>query len=1050
MAAFCLVTGAKTEAKSVAQTKRQTQAKFEASAQTQSQAQSHLESPGAQTKAVTDGATDSVREVKAPAPNKAAATKERSSPPPKARNSSVNAARAVAALFASGKIKKTGESAALGLKEFRLSNGLQVLLCERHATPVVVNQIVYRIGSRNEAVGYTGSTHFLEHMMFKGTPRHDPLKKTGLDDLLKPIGGSNNATTSNDRTSYYEVVPSKYLDLCLELDSDRMRNLLLRESDRKSEMTVVRNELEQSEDEPSDLLDVNLMATAYREHPYHHPTIGWRSDVEGVPTSRLRQFYNDFYFPNNATAVIVGDFNEADALAKVWKYYGAIARAPKKSPPVYTVEPPQEGERRFEVVRGADLPMVSIGYHVPAAKHKDIFVLEVIESILGDASKHSSRLYKALVDKRLASDVYAFDRRMRDPGMFIVGATAASGVDATLLEKGLLEELEKISNEPVTDGELERAQNDLRKGAKLGMADPLGLAEQLADAIGDADWQWLASYDQSIKAVTKADVQRVAKQYFQKMNRTVGYYKPKAKAEPKEETKDSLHAPAATAPAKPAKDPTRQEKTSHDEAPKPEEESQQPTPDPTRSDSNETTKAQPVLVSLADKTDHPAGVAAAKPNQPAASIKTAPAGKGALGSRVTRAVLPNGLTMLLFPLKGTGTVAISGHVRCGKYYQPPGKRQVPDLMADLLTKGSRNYSKNAIAEDLEFMGTSIDFSADTFFMRFGSEVVKEDLPRLLPLLADTLQHPLFPEEELATSKKLVKSSIEQKKADTTTNAWNAFRRALYKEQSVYHSRTFDQQYQDVDTISRQDLVDFHAKFVTPTNTVLSVVGDFSPDQLLSDLSKLLIDWKGEAAPPVKIDPAQINSTTRKEVQVIVPDKSNIDVCMGLPVDVSIRSPNYFPAAIGNAALGYDSFACRLSPVRDEFGYSYGISSFFVDDSYPLSPWAISFSVNPENLRPAIKLVHKIVTTYLKEGIRPNELATEKSHLTGAFQVAARSPRQLAGRLSACETLGIGVDFIDEYGSRIKGVSQKAVNEAIRKYFRIDSAVTSIAGSMKRN
>lgn len=215
-----------------------------------------------------------------------------------------NSARAASPATKSTKLKpsKPGNSAqfisrdaTLGIEEYKLpSNDLSILLCERHATPVVTVNMVFRVGSRNEAVGYTGSTHFLEHMMFKGTDIHDPLKKTGLDDVLKKVGGINNATTSYDRTNYFELVPKQAINLCLELEADRMRHLLLRESDRKAEMTVVRNELERGEDDPSQLLEMNTFATAFREHPYHHPVIGWRSDVEGVPTERLRQFYNDF------------------------------------------------------------------------------------------------------------------------------------------------------------------------------------------------------------------------------------------------------------------------------------------------------------------------------------------------------------------------------------------------------------------------------------------------------------------------------------------------------------------------------------------------------------------------------------------------------------------------------------------------------------------------------------------------------------------------------------------------------------------------------------
>ncbi len=293
-----------------------------------------------------------------------------------------------------------------GISEYRVkSNGMRVLLIERHETPVVMTTMVYHVGSRNEAVGYTGSTHFLEHMMFKGTPTFDPLKKTGIDDVLKKVGGINNATTWYDRTNYFEVVPAAHLELCLKIEADRVRNLLLRESDRQAEMTVVRNELERGEDSSSELLENNLFSTAFKEHPYHHPVIGWRSDVEGVPTSRLKKFYDDFYYADNATLMVIGDFASNDALKLVSHYFSSVPKSPEPYPSVYTKEPPQEGERRFTVRRGIDLPRVAVGFHVPECLNKDTYALDVAETILGDSDKRSSRLYKRLVESGMASEV---------------------------------------------------------------------------------------------------------------------------------------------------------------------------------------------------------------------------------------------------------------------------------------------------------------------------------------------------------------------------------------------------------------------------------------------------------------------------------------------------------------------------------------------------------------------------------------------------------------------------------------------------------------------
>ena len=198
-----------------------------------------------------------------------------------------------------------------GITEYKLNaNDLKVLLAPRRAAPVVALMVVYRVGSRNEAVGHTGSTHLLEHMLFKGTPTYNKQAGTQIAAVLQRQGAVFNADTWFDRTRYYEMLPSDQLELAVHLEADRMRNSFIADSDRQSEMTVVRNEMERGENEPSRILDERLWAMAFREHPYHHPTIGWRSDVEGVPTAQLKEFYDTYYHPNNATAIVVGDFDE--------------------------------------------------------------------------------------------------------------------------------------------------------------------------------------------------------------------------------------------------------------------------------------------------------------------------------------------------------------------------------------------------------------------------------------------------------------------------------------------------------------------------------------------------------------------------------------------------------------------------------------------------------------------------------------------------------------------------------------------------------------------
>lgn len=413
------------------------------------------------------------------------------------------------------------------ISEYRLDcNGLKILLCENHAAPVVTLMSLYKVGSRNEGAGFTGATHFLEHMMFKGTQEYNPEHGRGIDDILKPMGAVYNATTWFDRTNYFECMPSVHLEQCIVLEADRMRNLQLKQRDRDLEMTVVRNEFERSENEPDDVLDKEFWAAAFREHPYHWPTIGWKSEVEGVPMSKLRDFYDTFYWPNNAVVVLVGDFEPDKALSLLSKYFGKYPSSPHPIPTVYTVEPPQQGERRFDVSRAGDLPRVTVGFHTPAATDLDIYPLGAMAAILG-GGRRSTRLYKRLVDTNMVSSVSAHQWELYDPALFEVSATISPDVDPKLVEKIILEEIAKLAKEPPTEEELTRAKKANRKSTILQSADPLVWAQMLAEAEAVADYKWLLSYDDRFDQVTARQIMKVAGKYFSRENRTVGYFIPK-------------------------------------------------------------------------------------------------------------------------------------------------------------------------------------------------------------------------------------------------------------------------------------------------------------------------------------------------------------------------------------------------------------------------------------------------------------------------------------------------------------------------------------------
>lgn len=412
-----------------------------------------------------------------------------------------------------------------GIEEYRLSNGMKLLLVPQSVTPVVAFMVLYRVGSRNEAVGYTGATHLLEHMMFKGTPTFHSDRQTQIASVLKRMGAHFNATTWYDRTNYFEAVPKDHLAAVIELEADRMRHSLIRDEDREAERIVVRNELERGENDPLRVLDIHSWATAFREHPYHHPTIGWRSDVENVPTERLRQFYHTFYWPNNAVAIVVGDFERESTLQLLSRYFGRIPRSPHEIPQVYTREPAQEGERRFILRRAGEVGLVQLCYHTPEAQHPDIYPLVLLARILSDGV--TTRLYQKLVEANLALSVHAHVSQLRDPGLFELVAVLTPGTEHQEVEKMILEELETLKAVPVSDAELARAKRKVEADVYYDRDGALGLAMALGESESCADWHWFLQYVPRIEQVTADDIQRVVNQYLVQDNRTVGWFVPK-------------------------------------------------------------------------------------------------------------------------------------------------------------------------------------------------------------------------------------------------------------------------------------------------------------------------------------------------------------------------------------------------------------------------------------------------------------------------------------------------------------------------------------------
>ncbi|MHB0911902.1 MAG: M16 family metallopeptidase, partial [Armatimonadota bacterium] len=424
------------------------------------------------------------------------------------------------------------------VQETVLSNGLTVITKEVHAAPVVSFMVWYRVGSRNEELGKTGISHLLEHMQFKGTAN---LPKGEIDALIHKSGATNNAGTTTDYTYYYETLPADKLELAARIEADRMTGSLLDPKELAAETTVVLSEMEGYENDPETLAFRELFSSAYSAHPYQWPIIGWRHDVEGITREDVYSYYKTYCQPNNAVVVIVGDFETESALHLVEERFGPIPKGPEP-PKVRSVEPPQPGPRRSIVEGEGSAARVAVGYHIPAASSPDTYALDVLQTVLGTGE--SSRLYKALVDKGIATDAWAWNMSAKDPGLFILGGTASDGVAAVKVENALLSEAERIKSDGVNIDEIKKAVNQIESGFVLANDSVSAQAELLGSFEMTSSWHNIDKYLPGIRAVTPEDVRGVARRYLTPENGSTVSFIPT-----KEKTPEPPIPPKEIAPA---------------------------------------------------------------------------------------------------------------------------------------------------------------------------------------------------------------------------------------------------------------------------------------------------------------------------------------------------------------------------------------------------------------------------------------------------------------------------------------------------------------------
>lgn len=411
-----------------------------------------------------------------------------------------------------------------GITEYRLHNGLRVLLFPDPSKQTITVNVTYKVGSKHENYGETGMAHLLEHMVFKGTPNHPNVKEE-----ITQKGNRWNGTTWYDRTNYFETFSAteETLDWALDMEADRMINSNITREDLDSEMTVVRNEFEAGENNPIQVLMQRMMATAFLWHNYGKSTIGARTDIENVPIPRLQAFYKKYYQPDNAVLTVAGQFETEKTIQKINKYFGKIQKPERVLPEIYTEDPVQDGERTVTLERVGDFKVVGSLYHVPPGSHADYPGISLLSHIMGN--EPSGRLYKKLVETKKAANVIGLDFQLEEPGMALFGAIVPKDNDLEETRKIMMETLDDLQKKPPSVEEIERARNAQIKQIEQAFSSSESICLQLSEWIGMGDWRLFFVNRDRLENISVEDVQRIAKTYFKPSNRTVGLFIPTEK-----------------------------------------------------------------------------------------------------------------------------------------------------------------------------------------------------------------------------------------------------------------------------------------------------------------------------------------------------------------------------------------------------------------------------------------------------------------------------------------------------------------------------------------
>ncbi len=870
-----------------------------------------------------------------------------------------------------------------GITEYALPNGLHVLLFPDPSKPKITVNITYLVGSRMEGYGETGMAHLLEHMMFKGSTGHPH-----VPDELTAHGANPNGTTSYDRTNYFETFQGsdENLNWALSLESDRMVNSFVADKDLKSEYSVVRNEFESGENNPSAILEERVLSTMYLWHNYGKSTIGSKEDIEKVPIKNLQAFYKKYYQPDNAVLLVAGKIDEAKTLALVVKYFAKIPRPSRVLEPTYTVEPVQDGERSVVLNRVGDVQNVSCAYHIVAGADNDYAAFDVLNDVL--TNQPNGRLYKSMVKSELATSVYCDDPALKDPTYFYINADVLKEKSADKAKEAMYSTLDELLTKPVTDKEVEKAKNKILKGFEETYRNSEYIGLVLSEFISQGDWRLAFLYRDNLKKVTAADVNRIVKQYIINSNRTTGQFIP---------TAAPVRAPLPT---------------------------------------------QPDVASLVKDYKGQEALAQAEAFDPSPANIDKRTVKGTLPGGAKYALLTKST-------RGN-TVEARITLRIGDEKTLQNKATIASLTAGMLKKGTKSHTMAQINETLDKLSSSVYIYGGGQQVLVIIKSTKPNLDKTLDLVYEMLHEPTFNEDEFKTFKNENISNLEQERSDPQSIAFREFSHITNPKPKghINYNMTVEEEVDATKKATIDDVKKFYKDFYGGSNATTAFVGDFDATAVTQQLTKILGNWNAATAYTRVPDTYDDVAAQNKEIKT--PDKKNAMMVCGMNIKMRDDNADFPAFKMGNFIFGGGFLNSRLATrIRQKEGISYGVGSYIQVDSRDETGAFGSYAIyNPDNKAKLEAAWIDEFNKMLKDGFTEDELKQAKTGYVQYREGSRAEDASLAQVLNSYLELGRPMAWDQDIDDKLQKLTVAQINTVMKKYLNASKITFVKAGDFK--